>query len=193
MKWPGALEPPTVTEILEASVPSRLAVDGLSSPRPAHHALILAAHSWEHSPLRVVRDLLDVALLAAEADERELAATAAAWNLEKVWDTTRRAIDSLFYGRRESVPLRTWARHLGAVRERTVFESHLSHWMSPFWELPAWRALTSMPAVLRDEINPEEDERWRDKLGRTVTAVRHSGMPRSRHDATMAPDDRASG
>jgi hypothetical protein len=194
-KWPRSLRRPPLEEIVEASVPSATGVEGILAPRPAHHALILAAHSWEHRPLRLVRDLLDVALISADADEGEIGRIAAAWGLGPLWRTTRSALACLFEDGQRPVSLRTWARHLSTVRERTVFESHLEHWMSPFFDRPFARALANMPTVLAGEVRPLAGESWGDKLNRTVTALCSPTTPLRRRDADLggAPRTRNSG
>jgi hypothetical protein len=192
-KWPGSLRRPPLEEILEARVPSALGVEGVLAPRPAHHALILAAHAWEHRPLRLVRDLLDVALISAEADEGEIERTAAAWGLGPLWRTTRRAVACLFEDGRRPVSLHTWARHLPTVRDRTVLESHLEHWMSPFWGRPFGRALANTPTVLAREMKPLPGEGWRDKLNRTLTAICSPTTSLGRRDADLEGASRSRG
>ncbi len=192
-KWPASVRRPPLGEIVEACVPSGVGVEGVLAPRPAHHALILAAHSWEHRPLRLVRDLLDVALVSAEADEGELERTAAAWGLGPLWRTTRSAVACLFEDGPRPVSLRTWARHLPTVRDRTVIESHLERWMSPFWDRPFGRALANIPAVLAREVRPLPGEGWRDKLGRTVTAMWSPTTPLGRRDADLDGASRTGG
>ena len=188
VKWLQQLRPPETAEIFEASIPSVLGIEGLRAPRATHHALILAAHSWEHRPLRIIRDLLDVALLSAESDASELAETAHRWGLERLWRTTHTAVASLFYGGRTSVPLLTWARHLRAVRDYTVFEQHLERVMSPFWALPTTSALPVAGGALRDEFRPSQDETWRAKVTRATTAVSHPTMAVGLHDAKSEAD-----
>jgi len=178
--WPLGIEPPPVGEIVEAAVPSALAIEGLLAPHPSHHALMLAAHAWRHEPLQTLRDLVDVAAVSTGQDPRELERTAKAWGLERIWRTTRRAIDALFFGGRQTVPLRVWARHLASVRERTVFEGHLQSWLRAFWGLPAGAAFAETARVLRAEIAPAEGESWRTKLARIPAAVRHAQTPLSR-------------
>ena len=153
--------------------------------------MILAAHSWTHRPLRLIRDLLDVALLSAESDARELAETAHRWGLERLWRTTHTAAASLFYGGRTSIPLLTWARRLRDVRDYTVFEQHLERVMSPFWALPISSALPVAGAALRDEFRPSHDETWRAKVTRATTAARHPTMAVGLHDAMVETDSRA--
>jgi hypothetical protein len=181
-KWPEGLRPPGVAEILEASSPSRLEIEGLLAPGGAHHALILATHSWEHRPLRLIRDLLDIALITEEVEESRVREAAAAWDVGPIWRTTRAATEGVFFDGRKSVPLRTWARHVSEAREMTVFESHLEHWMSPFWGLPLPRALGNTLRVFREEVSPLPGESWRGKGARMVAALRHAPMSKSRHD-----------
>jgi hypothetical protein len=179
--WPRGIEPPPLAEILEAAVPSVVGVEGLSAPSRLHHTLLLTAHAWSHVPLATLRELLDVALLAANQSPAELDRAASAWGLGRIWRTTQQAIDALFYGGRDTAALHIWARHLRAVRERTVFESHLEGVLHPFWERPAGPALLKSLAALRADLRPAPGERWGVKLRRVSLAVRDAGMPRSHH------------
>jgi Uncharacterised nucleotidyltransferase len=186
VNWPDRLRRPALSEIIAASGPSALGVEGILAPSPAHHALIVAAHSWKHRPLRAIRDLLDVALLASETDGDQIERVARRWNLGPIWRTTHGAIDALFHGGRRPIALRSWARHLTGVRDRTVMESHLESWLSPFWGLPADKALANTVHVLRDEMSPDPGETWRDKLARTAIALRHPHMTLERHNDALA-------
>jgi hypothetical protein len=179
--WPRGIEPPPLAEILEAAVPSVVGVEGLLAPRRLHHVLLLAAHAWAHVPLRTLRELLDVAVLAADQDAAELDRIASSWGLGRIWRTTQRAIDSLFYGGSYPAALRVWARHLRAVRERTVFEGHLETVLHPFWERPAGPALAKSLAELGSDLRPAPGESWGVKLRRFPLAVRDARMPRSHH------------
>jgi hypothetical protein len=174
--WPGGTKPPPVAELLEAAVPSVLGIDGLSAPDPCHHALVLAAHAWKHEPLQTVRDLVDVAVVSSDVDRGDLDRTAEAWGMGRIWRTTRSAADSLFFGGPATIPLRVWARHLEAVRERTVFESHLQRWLRPFWGLPPAGAIAEIGRVVRTELSPAEGETWGTKLSRFPRAVRDAGI-----------------
>jgi hypothetical protein len=158
--------------ILEAAVPSLAGVEGISAPSRLHHALCLAAHAWAHVPLKTLRDLLDVAVVAEGERTEDLERLAAAWGLRRVWRTTREAIDALFYGASQPSALRIWARHLGAVRERTVFESHLQAALNPFWALPPRAALVESLAAIRTDLVPASGESWGVKLRRVPRAVR---------------------
>lgn len=148
--WPyGLRTPPRSThEILEAAVPSILGVDGISTPAPHHHALLLAAHGWAHQPLWTLQDLIDVAVVSAHADDRDLERTAAAWELGRLWRTTRETIEAVFYDGRTTIPLRTWARHLGQARERTALEGTVTKLVQGYWGMsPRQGALQTMRAT----------------------------------------------
>jgi hypothetical protein len=134
-------------------------------------------------PLHTLRDLLDVAAVSAEESPRELDRLAAAWGLGRVWQTTQRAIDALFFGGRETLALRLWARHLAAVRERTVFERHLQAALHPFWGRPPGPALLDSMAAIRTDLVPAPGEDWGVKLRRVPRAVRDARMPHSRRSA----------
>jgi hypothetical protein len=179
--WPPGTSPPPLAEILERSGPSGVGVDGIAAPDPVHHAVILAAHAWSHDPLQTLRDLVDVAAVSAGCSEAELARTAQAWGIPKVWRTTRAAIAALFEEERATVPLLTWARHLRSVRERTLLDSHLMRWLHVFWELPPRAAVGDLRAAFRLTALPAPGESWREKLARTGHSFRHPGEPMSTH------------
>lgn len=179
--WPPGTKAPPLAEILERSVPSGAGVDGIVAPHPVHHALILAAHAWSHDPLRTLRDLVDIAAVAAGCSETELAQTANAWGIPKIWRTTRGAIAALLEGGPTTVPLRIWARHLRPVRERTLVDSHLMRWLHPFWELPPRAAVADLREAFRLTLLPAPGESWREKLARTGHSFRHPGEPMSTH------------
>ena len=189
--WPENVGGPPVRELIEAAVPSRLGIGGVSTLSPLHQTLVLASHAWVHEPLDTLRDLVDIAAAAAGVDDQELDRTARAWGIGRVWRTTRRAIDGLFYGGKQTVPLRTWARHVVAVRERTVFENHMGRWLNAYWELPPHAALARTVETLRAEVRPAPGERRRAKLVRVAQAVRNPKAPadaRSR-DRQIPMDD----
>jgi hypothetical protein len=186
--WPDGIAPPPLEEIVEAAVPSRLGFPGISAPRPAHHALILAAHDWVHEPLHTLRDLLDIALVARLATDEELERTARAWRIERIWHTTQGAADALFAGGTETAALRLWGRHLRAVRERTVLDSHLQRWLHGFWGLPHDLVLRSTVDAFCKSALPEAGESSREKLTRVKHAVLHPRRPLSSHTATWQND-----
>jgi hypothetical protein len=188
--WPQGIDAPAIAEILEAAVPSVVDVEGLSAPSRLHHALLLAAHSWAHEPLMTLRDLLDVAAFAGEESSADLDRLATAWGLGRIWRTTRRAIDALFFDGPPSTALVLWARHLSAVRERTVFETHLQAMLHPFWGHPPGRALVESLAAVRADLLPAEGESVGTKLGRVPRAIRDARLPHSRRPEQHASASR---
>ena len=60
-------------ELLELTQPSATGVPGLLAPVPAAHAVLLAAHSWAHAPLRRLLDLIDVTVAVEHDRDRALA------------------------------------------------------------------------------------------------------------------------
>jgi hypothetical protein len=180
-KWPEGLTPPPPEELFEAAVPSATGVDGVSAPDPAQHALILAAHSWAHDPLRRVGELVDVAAVSDGIDDATLRALAASWELRGVWRTTERAAAALTGTGRTTLPLRTWARHLPAMRERTVLETHLDRWLSGFWGLPAGLALASTRSAAAGALSPADGEPPAAKRSRTRRALADAFVAQSRH------------
>jgi hypothetical protein len=179
--WPEGMKPPPLEEIVERSVPSGIGVEGLSAPDPVHHALILAAHAWNHDPLRTLRDLVDIAAMSAGCAGTELEQAAEAWGIPRIWRTTRAAIRALLEGGPATVPLRIWARHLGSVRERTVLDNHLMRWLHAFWELPPRAAVADLRTAFRLTLLPMAGESWGEKLARTGRGIRHPGERMSSH------------
>jgi hypothetical protein len=179
---PEGYRPPSLDEIVEASVPSALGVEGISAPHPVHHALMLASHGWDdHEPLGSLRDLIDVAAVSQHTTESDLARTARAWGIQRIWRTTHGATAALLAGDRPTAALRLFGRHLTDVRERTVLDNHLWRWFRPFWELPFHRALLAFPALLRKELLPDPGESWRDKLRRVGLGILHPSRSMSLH------------
>jgi hypothetical protein len=152
----------------------------------AQNAMLLAAHAWAHRPLGTVGDLLDIALVARDADEEELRRVARAWGLSRIWRTTAGAIDVLFRGRRRTLALALWARHLEGVRERTVLEAHLQSWLAALWGLPARPAAATTLEQFRGDLLPDEGEAWRSKRIRVRAAVTNALLRKSQHDEALA-------
>jgi hypothetical protein len=180
--WPPWLVAPSAAALLEGAVPSATGVAGLLAPSPERHALVLAAHAWTHGPLTRLRDLLDVALVTAGADREEIERLADAWGIARLWRATDAIVAALFLGGPQPRPLRTWARNLSAVRERTVLEQHVARWVGWHTALPRRLALRATVDELRDDVTPERGETWGDKARRSARAVRNAFVARSRHE-----------
>lgn len=190
-KWVEGLAPAPSTEaLLAAAVPDP---SGLGILPPAEHALLIAVHSWAHEPLRRLRDLVDVAVMAGAAGREEIDVLARAWGVERLWRATADVIDAFVYGARRPHSLRLWAQNLEKVRERTVLENHLQRWLSDFWIMPAPAAFGRLPATLARELLPEGDEGWRTKLARSTRAFRNASRRRSEHDEELAREGRGGG
>jgi hypothetical protein len=179
--WPEGLSPPSVDRIVAAAIPSATGVPGISAPDATSHALILASHAWVHEPLDTLRDLIDVAVVAAQAGEGQLSTQASAWGLERIWRTTFGAANGLLGDARQTVAVRLWGRHLPAVRERTVLGNHLARSLHNFWALPLLPAVRAALGALRVDVLPYPDESWRDKLIRVGYAFARPQAPRSSH------------
>ena len=180
--WPKRLEPPRPEEILEAALPSACGVEGIDTADPARHALIVAAHAWKEDPLGTMRDLVDVAALAADASEPELDRLADAWGLGKVWRTTRDTAHAVIEGQPLPRAVRVWARHLETLRERTLLESYLRQWLQGFWKLPPRDAWLETRDAVRRQLRPRAGEPRRRKLRRSAYALLHVRRPHSVHD-----------
>jgi hypothetical protein len=181
-KWVEGIEPPAKDELINSAAPSALGVDGILALPPAAHALALAAHSWAHVPLSKLLHIVDIAAVSDGVDRNELDALACRWGLLRVWRSTMNVADSVLYGRHRPLALRTWARNLDAVRERTVLESHLERWLGACWALPPRRALQRTAQALAAQLQPEPDETWSRKIRRTRRALRDAFVRVSDHD-----------
>jgi hypothetical protein len=184
-KWVDSLAPPVVDELMEGAVPCRAGVRGVLAPSPAHHAVMMAAHAWAHRPLSRLRDLIDVALLAGEADPDELRKLARCWGVQKVWATTTRAVDALLGTGRRPASISIWARHLPAAREQTVLESHVQNSLSALWGLPGAHAIAAAAGAVGADLTPGDDERWPAKLTRSRTALANAFVRKSKHDEAL--------
>ena len=181
-KWVPGLPTPSMDDLFADAVPAAGGPAGILSPAPAKHALLLAAHSWAHEPLRLLRDVVDFAAVSGEADREELRSLAETWGVERLWRSTDAAARAVLYGEARPRSLRFWAQNLGLARERTVLENHLQRWLSDFWVLPPTRALLRWPTIFKDEVMPDRSEPWRRKLARTALAFRNARRRRSEHD-----------
>ena len=187
-KWPDRLAPPIPSEMIESAAPSAAGVDGILAPDPGRHALLLAGHAWAHEPLGSLRDLVDVAVMAAETEPHEIERIARAWGVDALWSTTSAAAAALFGEGARPMALRLWARHLSGVRERTVLEGHLQKWVSCYWALPLAQAVgQSLSAVGHDLLRAPE-EGWKSKLARTGAALRHARVARTAHDLHLGEE-----
>ncbi len=180
--WPHELDRlPPMEEIFVAAVPSATGLVGISAPKPAHHALMLAAHGWTHQPLHSLRDVVDVAAISALAEPGEVEQVATDWGIERLWRTTSTAAASLLGREQPSWAVRLWARHLPAVRERTVLGNHMQRWLHGFWGLPLRGALARLRLNARTALLPYPGEGWREKRVRAWNALTKPGAPMSVH------------
>ena len=114
-KWLDGRRAPSAAELVGAAVPRGRGPDRILALPPEHHALLLAAHSWAHEPLRRLRDFVDIALVAAAADPAEVSRLAGRWGIARLWRTTSAVVENLVAGGPTPAVLRLWARNLGQV------------------------------------------------------------------------------
>ena len=185
VKWLEGLDPPTTAELFALAAQSRVDVDGFLALTPAAHAIVVAIHAWSHGPLRSLRDLIDVAILKAEANSVEIERLVSRWGVSDVWRSTDSVVNALFAAGRRPLALRLWARHLELARSPTVIEAHLEWWLSPFWALPPRIAVRHAARRIADDLRPVPGEQWRTKLARTRLALRNAGVRRSTHQRVL--------
>ena len=189
-KWPDGERPPATDELISRAVPSEAGGEGILTLPGPEHALLVAAHSWAHVPLGRLSHLLDADLLAAGCTEAEISSLGRSWRLERIWQVTAEAADTIFRGEPRAWPLRTWARNLPAARERTVLERHLQEWLAPYAAAPPRRALGASAAAFVGTGRRQPDEAWRAKLRRTVRALRSPSVRLSDHGRALEAPER---
>lgn len=187
--WVEWVDAPDVRELFSVAVPGPAGIDGVLTLPAPQMALVLAAHSWLEAPLRRLLDLVDVAAIVADADRGELDELARRWGLAKMARTTLAAADALAYGDSQPWSLRLWARDLAPVRDPSVLDTHLRSWLSPFWALPAHRAIAATITALGRDLTPAPSETWRRKLDRTRGAVLHPGRSEAEHRQLLGPEN----
>jgi hypothetical protein len=174
VNWPERIPGPSTGELLAAAVPSRVGIAGIDALPAEHHTLVLAAHAWVHQPLGRLGNLIDVAVSLRRSDESEVERLARRWGCRRMWRTTRGAVRSAVEGGRRSTAAALWARHLPAVRERTVLEWHVKNLLAPVWAYPRRRVPGAALGHLRAI-----------RLSRARSALRNARVARSRHMSTM--------
>ncbi|MDP9491807.1 MAG: nucleotidyltransferase family protein [Actinomycetota bacterium] len=189
-KWPARLPLPSRAELLASAIPGTTGVPGVLTLPPELHAMVLAAHSWAHTPLARIGHLVDLASMTAGLDRRELDRIAAELGMRRLWGTSIGAADALFEDAPVPWALRSWARNLCDAREQTVFGSHLTRWLPPWWALSTHDALRANAFTLTRALGPLRDEPWRRKLRRMLSAFRHAGRRLSEHHRTLGEGGR---
>jgi hypothetical protein len=179
-KWPDGLPVPPTGELLASARPARVGVPGIGALPPAEHALLLAAHAWAHEPLGRVGQLVDVAATLRQTEPRDVEPLARRWDCARMWRTTHAAVRAVVEGVGRSPAVALWGRHLRTVRERTVFEMHVTEAAGPVWAGVA----TGAPRALRRLPG----ESWAAKLARTRRAVAHARVTKTDHDLALPGD-----
>ena len=181
VKWPEGLRPPTNEELFEAAVPSVVGIEGLLTPHPDHHAVVLVSHAWGEIPMRRLRQLVDVLAFVDDGERDELRRLAAGWGIERGWLSTLAVADWLLRGEPEPRLVGVWARYLRGLREPNVLEMHVQEWLSPFWLTTARPAAhKSLSAVVRD-LKPKPNQTWGGKVRQTIRALTHPRRSRTEH------------
>lgn len=181
-QWVSWAAAPSFAELASEAVPSVTGIEGLLAPSAAHHALLLASHSWSGAPLRRIADLIDITLLSETVDQAELWEAARRWQVDGVWKTTSAAAEAVLFGG-PALPwhVRFWAGDVLHVKERTVLSNHVRRIASAFSALPPRRAVPAALRAVGRELRPDPGERWPEKVRRGARAARHAFQPVSRH------------
>lgn len=188
LNCPPGLPQPSPGELFDQAVPSSTGIEGLLAPSPATHPLLLAAHAWAHAPLGRLGDLIDVAVTIPQGERTRVAVLARRWGWARLWQTTLSAVDSVLADGLTPPALRTWARHLAAVREVSVLENHIVRLSAPVFALPARQGVAGVAVALRDTTRPRPGESWLGKVSRSTVAARHAFANKSEHDSRVGLD-----
>ena len=169
-KWVEHLDPPHATELIAAAVPRQTWPRGILTLPAAHHAVLLAAHSWAHRPLSRLRDLIDIAVVASEA---EPARDRGAWQgvaLGRVWTTTERALDRCSPAGPTPASIATLGAHLQPPGNRPCSSPTSRIGSRRCGGSPRARA-QAVSGRGRSGPGPGHEEGWPAKLGRTQMAL----------------------
>jgi hypothetical protein len=180
--WVSWATPPSTAELLSEAVDSATGIPGVLALSPAHHALVLAAHSWAGTQFRRILDLIDTTVVAAESDPVALWEAACRWQVDGVWRATSAAADAVLFGGQAPWHVRLWAGDLGAMRDRTVLRDHVVRLLSPFSVLPPQRAFGVAGEAVARGLRPAPGETWGIKAGRAGRALRNAFERISVHD-----------
>jgi Uncharacterised nucleotidyltransferase len=180
---PSWMRAPRIDQLAATATPAAVGVDGILALPPAQHTLVLAAHAWRHyGPSPRYRDLIDVGLLAEEADPAEIAELAQAWGLRRVWTTTSRMVAALRAGTAPPglIPIRRAPLGL-SLHERTVADVHFRRWLGTLWAPSAGAIPQALATTVGQDLRPWPGESWSMKLGRLSRAGRDALLPVSVH------------
>lgn len=180
--WLPWMTPPSVDELVAATVPSAVGIDGVLALPQSYQALLLAAHSWRSAPLRRLLDLIDVAVMSDGVNRSELDALARCWRVERVWQATMWAIDAFLLGdERPSWTLHLLASHCRSFRERTLVEEWAARWVGAGWAPSAAEGLAALINVVKMDIGPQPGQSWAGKLSGLPGVTRDAFRPASTH------------
>lgn len=181
VKWPETLRPPRNEELFEAAVPSVVGVDGIVTPHPSHHAVLLVSHAWGEIPMRTLRQLVDVLAFVDDGERAELRRLARGWGIERGWSSTLDVGDWLLRDHSEPRLVGIWARYLRELREPTVLEMHVQEWLSPLWLTTPLPALRKVSTAISRDLQPRQNQTWGSKLRQTARALTHPRRSRTEH------------
>jgi Uncharacterised nucleotidyltransferase len=193
VSWVSWLKPPSTAEVMAASQVADIGVSGFREPAPAHHALIVTAHSAATLPLRHLGDLVDAMLLADESTELEIQALARRWGVLNLWRTYRAVIDQeLLVDGPPPRPAQRLRRRLltpnfAGLRDATVLESHLRRWFGPWWIRKPLDRLPASAVAVGHDLLPAPNETWANKRHRIAAAIQHRDDTLSEHLAELGP------
>ena len=179
---PRELPPVDVEDLFRRAVPSATGIPGLLAPEPSTHVVLIASHGWRHAPLGRLGDLLDVAAMLAAGDCSRASSRAETWGWGHMWKTVHRTTNALLSDERPTWPLRLWARHLGAPRERTVLERHIADVAAAACAQPPASATASVARTIKNKVFRQDGEAWDERLRRARVVFAHSFTPLSKHD-----------
>ncbi len=195
--WPGVpilielhsrpKTPPWVPElsagmIFDHAIASRTGIAGVLAPDPAAHAVLLAAHSWAHDPLRRLGDVVDIAAALHDADRSTTTVCAREWGWDRLWTAMVTVTDAVTGDGALPKRLSLWTRHLLSARDRKVFEHQLTLLLAPACSLPASEAPAGLVRGVREIVARRNDESWTHKIRRSRRALLDALAEESVHE-----------
>ena len=183
VSWVPWCPPPLTSEILAAGRETLPGLPGVLVPDPAHHAVVIAAHSCATMPLRSVGDLLDLQLLLEHANPAVLESFSTRWRADRMWNLYASSAAALFGGNGQRIP--RWAPNITEIRDLKVWERHVARFAAPFYT----HRLRDLPKGLwyafSDLVAPARGDTPRSKAARVLTSLRSANKPLNEHAADL--------
>lgn len=181
VSWVPWGTPPTNDEIFRSAKPAEVGVAGILEPAPAHHAVIVAAHSANEVALQRAVDLLDIALLLRECNAGAPAEFASRHGVGRIWRLYQRAVAAELLGALRAMGTRPWTTALRGGQEPSIVGNHVARFATVLWTRDGpLEIIRGLRETTRNEFLPQPGESSGAKRARIRAALARprSSVPR---------------